>query len=183
MRKEIEVKAKISDIEKIKEKLIKMGCVLSEPIIQDDVTFVDSDYGPYDQFQSGKNILRIRKNNNNKYIFTLKQPQKNEMDVIERETEISDPEEFKEALILMGYKKIVEIYKTRIKTKYDDCEICLDNVEGLGFFIEVEKIVEDTDGEEIQNKLFEFLISLEVDPKDRVLNGYDTLIYMKNKNE
>ena len=180
MRKEIEVKVKISNIEKIKQKLLELGCVFSEPIIQDDITFVDLDYGPYDEFQSGKNILRIRKNNN-KYLFTLKQPQKNELDVIERETEISDPDEFMEALFLMGYRKAVEIHKTRVKTKYNDYEICLDEVEGLGSFIEVEKITDDVDGEEIQKQLFEFLIGLEVDPNDRILNGYDTLIYLKQK--
>lgn len=181
MRKEIEVKLKVSDFEKLKDKLIQMGCVLSEPIFQDDITFVDHNYGDYDNFQSGKNILRIRKSNN-KYIFTLKQPQKNEMDSIERETEITDPEEFKEALILMGYRKAVEVRKVRVKTKYKDYEICLDNVEDLGYFVEVEKIVDTGDSELIQNELLEFLKTLGLNISERVFNGYDTLIYIKNKN-
>ena len=180
MRKEVEVKAKVSDFGKVKQGLIQMGCAFSDPIIQDDMTFVDSSYGPYDEFQPGKNILRIRKNDG-KYIFTIKQPQRNEMDVIERETEISDPEEFKEALLLMGYKQMVEIHKTRVKTKYKDYEICLDEVKDLGSFTEVEKITEEENTEEIQRQLFEFLTSLGVDPKDQVFNGYDTLIYLKNK--
>jgi adenylate cyclase class 2 len=181
MRKEIEVKLKVSDFEKLKDKLIQMGCVLSEPIFQDDITFVDHNYGDYDNFQSGKNILRIRKSNN-KYIFTLKQPQKNEMDSIERETEITDPEEFKEALILMGYRKAVEVRKVRVKTKYKNYEICLDNVEDLGYFVEVEKIVDTGDSELIQNELLEFLKTLGLNISERVFNGYDTLIYIKNKN-
>lgn len=183
MRKEVEVKIKVSDFEITKQKLIEIGCVFSEPIIQDDITFVDSNYGAYDEFQSGKNILRIRKNND-KYIFTIKQPQKNEMDSIERETEISDPNEFKEALLLMGYRQVVEIHKTRVKTKYNDYEICLDKVEDLGCFIEVEKIVENNDDSEmIQNELLEFLQKLGLNISNRILNGYDTLIYIKNKNE
>lgn len=181
MRKEIEVKARVSNFEIVKQKLTEIGCVFTKPIIQDDITFVDSSYGAYDEFQPGKNILRIRKNNS-KYIFTLKQPQKNEMDAIERETEISDPNEFKEALLLMGYKEVVEIHKTRVKTKYNNYEICLDKVEGLGSFIEVEKITEEDNAEEVQKQLFDFLVELGVNSNDRVFNGYDTLIYLKNKN-
>jgi adenylate cyclase class 2 len=182
MRKEVEVKVKVSDFGKVKQQLTEMGCVFSQQITQDDVTFVDSNYGEYDEFQPGKNILRLRKSDD-KYIFTLKQPQRNEMDSIERESEISDPEEFEAALLLMGYRKVVKIHKTRVKTKYKDCEICLDEVEGLGSFIEVEKIITgDGDAIEVQEQLFEFLITLGIDPKDQVFNGYDTLIYRKNKN-
>jgi adenylate cyclase class 2 len=104
------------------------------------------------------------------------------MDSIERETEITDPEEFKEALILMGYRKAVEVRKVRVKTKYKNYEICLDNVEDLGYFVEVEKIVDTGDSELIQNELLEFLKTLGLNISERVFNGYDTLIYIKNKN-
>jgi len=178
MRKEIEVKARVSDLEVLAKKLENMGVVLSEPIIQNDQTFIDESYGSYDKFQPGRNILRIRENNG-KFIFTIKQSQSNELDSIERETEIAEPEEFREALLLMGYKPAVEIHKVRRKAKYKDYEICLDEVKELGSFVEVEKITDEKNADEVQNKLFEFLESLGVKREDRVTNGYDTLIYLK----
>ena len=178
MRKEIEVKARVSDLEVLAKKLENMGVVLSEPIIQNDQTFIDESYGSYDKFQPGRNILRIRENNG-KFIFTIKQSLSNELNSIERETEIAEPEEFREALLLMGYKPAVEIHKVRRKAKYKDYEICLDEVKGLGSFVEVEKITDEKNADEVQNKLFEFLESLGVKREDRVTNGYDTLIYLK----
>jgi adenylate cyclase class 2 len=180
MRKEIEVKAKVENLQELKDKLIAMGISFSDPIIQNDETFVDGNYGDYDQFQPSKNILRIRESNG-KYIFTLKQPQNNELDCIERETEIIDSKEFREALILMGYKPTIEIHKTRIKAKYKDYEICLDDVKELGSFVEVEKITDSESADEVQNELFSFLESLDVSKDSRVTHGYDTLIYIKNK--
>jgi adenylate cyclase class 2 len=179
MRKEIEVKAKVTNLEELKSKLIALGISLSEPIVQNDETFVDSFFGAYEQFQPNKNILRIRESKG-KYIFTLKRPQSNELDCIERETEITDPKEFREALILMGYKPAIKIHKTRIKAKYKDYEICLDEVKELGSYIEVEKISEDDNANEVQNELFTFLESLGVNKENRETHGYDTLLYIKN---
>lgn len=178
MRKEIEVKARINDLDGLAKKLEKLGVVLSAPIVQNDITFVDENYGDYDKFQAGKNILRIRENNG-KFIFTVKQPQSNELDAEEHETEITDSAEFKEALILMGYKPVVEIHKVRRKAKYKDYEICLDDVKELGSFVEVEKITEEENAEEIQEELFKFLESLGIKRENRVTNGYDTLVYLK----
>jgi adenylate cyclase class 2 len=181
MRKEIEVKAKLRDKEKIIEKLQELGCILSASVVQDDVTFVDQNYGAYDEFQAGKNILRIRESNG-KFIFTLKQPNKNEFDAIEHETEITDSKEFKQALLVMGYKEVVHVHKERIKTTYQNMEICLDEVRDLGSFIEAEKIMDkDADAEIVQKELFDFLVSLGVDISDQVTRGYDTMIYIKQK--
>ena len=178
MRKEIEVKARVADLRELTMKLESMGISLSEPMIQNDETFVDENYGDYAQFQPGKNVLRIRESNG-KFIFTLKQSQRNELDCEERETEIAEPKEFREALLLMGYSSMVEIHKVRRKAKYKDYEICLDDVEGLGAFVEVEKITEDNNTDKVQEELFNFLKSLGVNENDREIHGYDTLIYLK----
>ncbi len=82
------------------------------------------------------------------------------------------------ALELMGFHEAVKVNKSRTKTRYQDMEICLDEVKGLGAFIEVEKITEG-DGDAVQIKLFDFLMTIGVDPRDRVVNGYDTLMYKK----
>lgn len=183
MKKEIEVKARVRDKMKLIERIESLNISLSQEIHQQDETFVDDNFGDYAKLQTGKNILRIRKNDS-KYIFTLKQPQKNELDCIEKETEISKPEELRQAIILMGYKPMVKINKIRRKAKYGDYEICLDEVEGLGTYIEVEMITDDTeDSEYIQSQLFNFLETLGVNRSDQENHGYDTLIYLNSLNQ
>ncbi|MDO8743454.1 MAG: class IV adenylate cyclase [Candidatus Azambacteria bacterium] len=180
MRKEIEVKAKVANLDTVAQKLLKLGCALSEPLTQNDTIFVDDKYGPFEKFQPDKNLLRIRESQG-KFLFTLKQPKSNQLDCIERETEILNPQEMKEVLLLMGYHEAVQVHKVRIKTNYNNWEICLDKVEGLGSFIEVEKICEDVDAEKIQNELFAFLQTLDIKPEDRIYEGYDTLVYLSTK--
>lgn len=174
MKKEIEVKVKTNNHQEILSKLESLGCTFTTPVTQDDAIYVNFD-GDFTAFMPGTNFLRIRASGG-KYLFTLKQPQKNELDCIEKETEISDPEAMEGALELMGYHLAVRVKKTRTKTKYQDMEICLDSVEGLGDFVEVEKITEG-DGEEVQKELCDFLTSIGVDISERVMQGYDTLIY------
>jgi adenylate cyclase, class 2 len=179
MRKEIEVKAKVENLNLIMEKLIDLGCDISEAKTQDDQIYVNFTT-PFNDFAPGKNFLRIRKSGG-KVMFTLKQPQLNELDCIEKEVEISSAEEMHDALLLMGYHLAVKVNKLRRKTNYNDCEICLDEVADLGTYIEIEKITSDEeDAEEVQKELFKFLETLGVSREDRVVNGYDTLIYLKN---
>jgi adenylate cyclase class 2 len=180
MQKEIEVKAKVGDLNAIRTQLEGLGCVFTEPTIQDDAWFVNF-HTDFAIFMPKTNFLRIRKTKG-KTFLTLKQPQQNEMDCIEKEIEISDAQACTEALELMGYHEVVKVYKTRSKTTYNDMGICLDDVRDLGTFVEVEKITEG-EGEVVQNELFEFLQTLGVHKADRVMNGYDTLVYLKNKKE
>ena len=180
MKKEIEVKAKAENLSLIRIKLEALGCTFTDPIVQDDTIFVNFD-GDFTKFAPGTNFLRIRKAKG-KILFTLKQPQSNDLDCIEKEVEVSDADQFRDALELMGYHEAVQVHKTRTKTKYKDMEICLDEVKGLGSFVEVEKITEG-DGDAVQTELFAFLQTLGVNKEDRVLRGYDILVYLKNKSK
>ena len=78
--------------------------------------------------------------------------------------------------------KLKPIHHVRKKAKYNDMEICIDAVEQLGSFIEVEKLSEG-DSLQIQEQLFTFLESLGVTKEDQVIKGYDTLMweYLKTK--
>lgn len=188
MQKEIEVKAKVESFEEVKKQLSLLGCSFSDPARQVDDLFVNFE-GDYAEFQGGANFLRIRKETKSqktRILFTLKQPQSNELDCIEKEVEISDAVQMGEALILMGYHQVLTVSKTRVKTTYKDIEICLDTVDGLGTFIELEKIVStDNDGgaEIIQEELFGFLETLGIKREDRVTSGYDTLLYRLKHNQ
>jgi adenylate cyclase class 2 len=175
MEKEIEVKAKVDDFQNLLKKLTDLGCVFTEPATQDDTIFINYDR-PFIEFKTGDSFLRIRKTNG-KTIFTFKRGE--EMNSIEREFTVSDAEQLKDTLVFLGFRPEVRVVKTRRKTKYKDYEICLDEVKGLGNFIEIEKIT-DEDAETAQNEMTDFLSSIGVESKDRVMNGYDTLTWLKD---
>lgn len=176
--KEIEVKVKVEDFTNLLGKLSGLGCQFSELIRQEDKIFTDFPDNEFAEFKPGTNFLRIRKSGG-KTLFTLKQSLVNELEGIEKEVEVSDAKEMEDLLKLMGYHEVVQVTKTRKKTRYKDYEICLDDVEGLGSFVELEKIT-DEDSEKVQSEMMDFLLGLGVQAKDRVLNGYDTLVWLKD---
>ena len=172
---EIEVKAKIGDAAAMIKKLTDLGGKVSEPIVQHDEIFNKKGTDPQAAKTAGNPVLRIR-TQGVKVIFTLKQNLKNELDCIEKELEVSDKAVMRDILDLLDFEKMAEVHKTRRKMKYNDYEICVDEVEGLGNFIEVEKF-SDEPGDKIQAELFEFLKGLGISESDRVMHGYDTLIW------
>jgi adenylate cyclase class 2 len=180
MRKEIEVKARVSDLEGLARKLEALGCTFSEPVYQHDVAYVDESYGDFGAFHPGKNLLRIRESRG-KHIFTIKQPQSNELDRIEYETEIEDPEALKKTLELMGYHPVIGLHKTRRFATHQNWTISLDKIDELGTFVELEAITNEANAEKVQDEMWGFLKSFDIPESDRVTKGYDTLAYLKRK--
>ena len=72
---EVEVKAKIVDLEAVTQKLQALGCVLGEPVHQKDQVYIPK--GLTVPVESGVNVLRIREQDG-KFIFTLKIAVKNQ---------------------------------------------------------------------------------------------------------
>lgn len=177
---EVEVKSKLNNREAVKKKLKDFGCIFSEELHQVDHIFIPEDQPFPPPFEVP--VLRIRKQND-KYIFTLKISQSSRQDCIERELEIQDDEKMIEIMYLMKYKQAPVVDKKRIKTVYKDMEIVLDAVEGLGEFIEVEKIVQEENPEariKIQNELLNFLEELGIPKEDHVIGGkYDIMLEEK----
>lgn len=178
---EVEVKAKVGDVAKVTTRLLKLGCKFSDPIVQHDFVYTRKGVDPTAAKTTGNPVLRIR-DEGKKILFTLKQDRENELDCVEKEIEVNDKSILADILDMLGFEKIVEINKTRRKAKYKDYEICLDDVANLGSFIEVETF-SDEPGKKIQSELFNFLKTLGISEKDRVLRGYDTLIYEKNRGD
>lgn len=176
--REIEVKAKINDLALLAASLEKLGLVMSAPIRQKDRIFLPqgTDYG---SITSHTNVLRIR-DQDGIIKFTLKRHRANELDCIERELAISDGEMMVSILGDLNYYEAVQVVKVRRKCQFQDMKICLDEVEGLGAFIEIEKM-SDEEGEKTQRELFDFLKILGVKEEDRVRKGYDTLVIEKIK--
>ena len=176
--KEIEIKARLKDKKAVVTKLEELGCVFGKVMTQRDVVYVKN-VGSFEIFNSNDAFLRIRVKDNSKILFTVKKPMKNDLDALEHEVEVSSKEEMEQAILLMGFKEAVRINKTRQTTTYNGCEICIDDVEGLGGFIEMEKLATEGDSEQVQEELFKFFESIGIKKEDRVFLGYDNLILSK----
>lgn len=173
--KEVEVKVKIPDSQAIIQKLEALGCKFSEPITQTDIIFVPEAITALPT-GSGVPVLRIREQNG-KYILTMKASLTNGLDKRESETEIQDPKSMEEIILSVGFKKMVSFSKVRRKTKYQNWEICVDEVPGLGSYMESEELTEDGDSTAIQDKMFEFLQTLGAKAEDRQSYGYDVIMW------
>ncbi len=178
---EIEVKAKVLDMPNLKGKLEALGCVFTEPVTQDDAVFARKT-GSLETFLSNDVFLRIRVQNNGRIILTAKRPINKSAETLvkdEHEVVVDSADEAKRILELAGFVEALRLKKTRQTAHYKEYEICLDEVEGLGTFIELEKMAEESAAAEIQRSMFLFLESLGVSPGDQVKKGYDILLLEK----
>lgn len=175
--REIEVKLKIGDLTSLEKKLIKRGCILSAPIHQHDVVYSRGGTSEWEQSKEGDIILRIRKQENVAE-FNLKQQRTSELDNIEYETRVDDPKALHQILLLLGWKPEVEVKKIRRKGKLGKYEICLDDVEKLGTYVELEKLAKDNaNPNKIQEELLHVLESFGVPRSNLEVRGYDTMIF------
>src|SRR3989338_940148 len=148
--KEIEVKARVQNFDGLIEKLKELGCNLSQPLVQKDVVYLSNGVELSD-VKRGNVAMRIR-NSNDTYTLNLKKQLENELDCIECETIIENPEQTHEMLIQMGYHEVSKVEKTRRTYTYKNMNICIDEVQNLGNFIEVEKLSEDADSLKVQEE-------------------------------
>ena len=181
--KEIEVKFKVEDIEAIEQALIEAGVELGEVIEQRDMSFAPEDWVRGEDAPLQVPFLRIRRQGN-KSILTMKKPIENHLDRIEHETEISNPDEARKLIEQIGFVQDVEVNKARRKAKMGEYEICVDRIELLGDFIEIEKLVDDdADGVAIQKEIRKVLVDLVGSEEgiEEVDRGYDILMaeYLK----
>jgi adenylate cyclase class 2 len=178
--REIEVKAVLKDKESFLRNAAERGIIFGDPIIQEDTTYETTI--PYDD--PLWNIFRIRKQGG-EVILTMKYKASiRSRDNHERETVIEDADQVADMLERVGYSLGVRIRKSRQLAHYEGLELCLDEIDGLGSFVEVEKLTEeDADVDAIQSHLWKLLLDLGIGLGDRTHKGYDTMMHelMKSK--
>lgn len=177
--REIEIKLRIRDLDAIEKKLIEIGSVFSAPIRQHDTNYTKG--GSTEEWQESKEdhvIIRIRRQDTGAE-FNLKQQRSSESDNLEYETKVEDPEALHNILLTLGYSPEIEVKKVRRKGKLGEYEICLDEVEKLGNFMEIEKLTtDDANPEAIREELFKAIEPLGLTRADEETKGYDTQIFL-----
>lgn len=177
--REIEIKARVRNEKALREALQQAGITLEKPIKHHDVVY--SRPGAIDG-DPNENWLRIRTENDVRHIFTLKRSVVGELDSIEHETVVENADEIREIIGYLGYELFSDLTKIREKAHAGDYEICFDTVPGLGTYIEVEKLCDNTvDGAVVVDELWAYLASFGITKDDQETHGYDVLVRKQEK--
>jgi adenylate cyclase class 2 len=171
---EIEVKYRVIERDALVQALTDQGVVLSAPVLQEDQAYAPA-WWDYGKPKGGVPFGRLR-TVNGKNLFTVKTPQDNEMACLEAETAVADAGQMHEALLQMGFRPTVRIVKERRTGQAGRWSLCLDEVKGLGPFLEIETVTTaDESGLAIQARLDAWANGLGV-KLERVTDTYDSLV-------
>jgi adenylate cyclase, class 2 len=173
--REIELKYRVDDLEALLVALKSRDIELSEPVFQDDQAYAPAAW-QFGDNKLGVSFLRLRTVQGRHY-FTLKQPAGSVQDCLEFETQVNDRQAMHHAALHMGYRPTVRIAKLRRTATLENCSLCIDDVDGIGGFLELERLTpDDADAQAIQAELAAFVSSLGIaaTPIDQT---YDSLVH------
>ncbi|MHC4946163.1 MAG: class IV adenylate cyclase [Planctomycetota bacterium] len=95
----------------------------------------------------------------------------------ELETRLEDPAGLSKILESIGFRHAGEVRELRETWRLNEVSLFIDQVEGLGDFVEIEKKVEeDREHAEVLASLFELAQSWGLNPKDEIRKSYLELI-------
>ena len=180
--REVEVKIKVSQLSQFKEYCESAGFQFSSPVTQVDEVYVDrahaKHFGVTDKLRTAT-FIRLR-TSEHKNSITVKQRLSGELDCLERQWEVGTFNDTKELLDGLSFQKLVTVKKARRIAANNDFNVCLDEVEGLGQFIEVEKLCsQDINLDLVQKEIKGFIEKSNIEIESYVTEGYDTLLYKK----
>jgi adenylate cyclase, class 2 len=148
MQWEVEQKFAVADIAAVKAKLAKLGVRIDEPIRQADRYFNH----PARDFGQSDEALRLRQVGNENFV-TYKGPKIDPATKTRRELELplpsgaDVPAKFSELFIALSFRPVGTVKKTRQKGTFSweghSVEAALDDVDGVGSFLELEIAADD----------------------------------------
>ncbi|MDP2907191.1 MAG: class IV adenylate cyclase [Nanoarchaeota archaeon] len=143
---EIEIKLRVKNFKKLKKQLTKLGAIFKEEMSNEDRYFTLK----HRDFMKTKECLRIRTIPEKKISILTYKPRttpkmKKEGFIWKKETEIQVNNEkvLSEILKRLGCIELTTVYKTRKEFELDGFVLALDDVKGIGHFLEIEKISND----------------------------------------
>ncbi len=151
IEREVKLKLKNASVDKLKENLLQDGIKFEGEERQVDVYFNSS----YRDFRRTDEALRIRETNGNVEL-TYKGPKISTRSKSREEitVKVSDRDSMTKILERLGFRPVATLSKVRYSFSVGKYTICLDKVEGLGDFVEIEGI--DVDEDELLNFVKEF---------------------------
>jgi adenylate cyclase class 2 len=155
---EVEQKYRIRDQAALEERLRDLGADFGRPVLQ-----VDHYFGhPARDFASTDEALRIRRVDAKNWV-TYKGPKIDQTSKTRQEIELPLPDgdegaaQFESLLRVLGFRPVIAVRKERrctsLRWQGRQCEIALDDVEGLGAFVELEFHATEADLEPARQSL------------------------------
>lgn len=174
---EVEVRFQLLDEQQALTQLRSAGVHFGKPAKQDDQAYAPDGWD-YSQTRIGVTFARLR-TTDDKHLFTVKRPVTDVRTCIEHECFVSDREAMHDAISLMGFRPTVRIVKTRALAQYGEFTFCLDDVDGLGRFLEVERLAGAEDDTEIaRTEIEEFIRRIGLRAQ-RCADTYDALLFAR----
>lgn len=167
--REIEAKVKVSRLAPVREKLKSLGATFKE-VEQEENLIFDREPGTW---KTKDTVLRLRKGN--RVSLTYKGPQEKGPLKIrpEYQVDVSDFAMMKRILDALGFQCVFTYLKRREDYAYKGCAVSLDEVEGLGTFVEVEGPSE--------GQVLTVLKELGFGQKEAIKDSYVKLLLLKGK--
>ena len=171
---EVELKARLErdEIPDFINKLKSLGFTRYNKVEEIDIYFngIDRDFKETDEALRIRKSMDIDKKDIN-YYLVYKGPKMDNISKTREEYEVivSDGEITKMILEKLGFKSLPPIKKIREIYKNNEITISLDNVEGVGYFVEFEKMIKsESEKKEALNDLMGLIKSLNID-EDRLI--------------
>ena len=182
---EVEIKIKIKDVDLLEEYLQKLGFSKGYLLEESDIYFDNLDH----EIKKSDAALRIRSSKNitlnqEAHYLTFKGPKLDQISNTRKEIEIQieDGEKGKEILQSLGYSLLYPVIKNRQYYHFNEITACLDQVENLGTFLEIEMMV-STEGEREHalERLFDLLQKVGYQPEDIIRTSYLSMLMSKSE--
>lgn len=181
MNVEVEIKVKVNNLEELKAKVATKGKLI-KAINQIDDYYIPCQRDFFAQKPHAVEWLRIRTNPDKvvfEYDLSVNKNAEGEQECAEEyETEISNPEEFRKILNFLDFKKVITVDKQREYWMCGDIEVALDEIKGLGPFIEAEAKGDFKNNAEAKMACINFLEDLGIKDveKNKINKGYPVLL-------
>ena len=159
---EIEIKSYCNDHGPVRDKLAARGARHAGSAVERDTYYNH----PARDFARTDEALRIRETGGSA-LLTYKGPKIGSLSKtrVEEEISVSDPDALRKILEFLGFTASGTVVKNREHYIMGGIEVCLDSVEGLGLFVELEK--KDNDRERVERELFAAARELGLDRFER----------------
>ena len=127
---------------------------------------VDAPIVPGSKIMRVRDVLNPETGELQRSLMTLKVEGQAKLVSDEYEFAVNDGNAARQMLTALGWQEIVTVDKVRLESKTEDYTICIDEVAGLGLFIELEILTEDdANVKNIQQQMCNFLKNLNIDGK------------------
>ena len=125
---------------------------------------VDAPITPGSKIMRVRDVLNPETGKLQRSLMTLKVEGQTKLVSDEYEFAVDDGNAARQMLTALGWQEIVTVDKVRLESKTEDYTVCIDEVAGLGLFIELEVLTEDSaDVKNIQQQMCNFLKNLDID--------------------